>query len=127
MKILIVDDNLMIRDGIKYLLSDFKIDCETFEASDGLQAIEFSTKLEFDFIFMDISMPNMDGITATGIIMKNNSNNKIIAISMHTDKTDIIKMKKAGAKGYILKDTIGDTLKEAINRTLVGNDFFILR
>ena len=46
---------------------------------------------------------------------------------MHTDKTDIIKMKKAGAKGYILKDTIGDTLNEAINRTLVGNEFFILR
>ena len=69
----------MIRMELNISCLILKLIVKLFEASDGLQAIELSTKLEFDIIFMDISMPNMDGITATGIIMKNNSNNKIIS------------------------------------------------
>jgi DNA-binding NarL/FixJ family response regulator len=53
--------------------------------------------------------------------------NKIIAISMHTDKKDIKKMQQAGAKGYLLKDTIAKTLTDAIAKTLRGDGFFILR
>jgi LuxR family maltose regulon positive regulatory protein len=117
----------MIREGIKYLLHDLKITNDTYEASDGFQAIEITKKKSFDIILMDISMPNLDGISATKEIMKNNSNNKIIAISMHTDKNDIKKMQKAGAKGYVLKDTIANTLQNAIDKTLSNEDFFILK
>jgi DNA-binding NarL/FixJ family response regulator len=125
--ILIVDDKLMIREGIKYLLHDLKITNDTYEACDGFQAIEITKKKSFDIILMDISMPNLDGISATKEIMKNNSNNKIIAISMHTDKNDIKKMQKAGAKGYVLKDTIANTLQNAIDKTLSKEEFFILK
>jgi len=127
MNILIVDDKLMIRDGIKYLLHDQNITNNTYEACDGLQAIEITNKRNFDIILMDISMPNLDGINATKQIMKQNSNNKVSAISMHTDRNDIKKMHQGGAKGYILKDTIANTLKNAIDKTLSEEDFFILK
>lgn len=70
MKSLIVDDKLMIREGIKNLLHHFKVIHELHEVSDGLQAIKISSNIDFDIILMDISMPNLDGISTTEKIMK---------------------------------------------------------
>jgi YesN/AraC family two-component response regulator len=65
MKSLIVDDKLMIREGIKNLFHHFKVIHELHEVTDGLEAIKISSNIDFDIILMDISMPNLDGLNAT--------------------------------------------------------------
>ena len=106
-KILIVDDHLIIRDGIKMMLkkeADFEV---IAEASNGIEAIEYlsNNKGVIDVVLMDISMPEMNGIEATQIITDNYNDIEILALTMHVEEANIIDMLKAGARGYVLKES----------------------
>jgi DNA-binding NarL/FixJ family response regulator len=106
-KLLIVDDHLIIRDGIKMMLKktpDFEV---IAEASNGREAIEYlsNNKGVIDVVLMDISMPEMNGIETTQIITDNYNDIEVLALTMHVEETNIIDMLKAGARGYILKES----------------------
>lgn len=114
MKLLIADDHGMMRDGLKSLIED-KTDMQVIgEAKNGEQTVQLAKELSPDIIIMDISMPILNGADAARLILKDNPNAKIIALSMHDEKRFVIEMLKAGALGYVLKSYYFDELLRAI-------------
>jgi len=125
-KILLADDHQMIRDGLKLLLKPIKNFDIVAEAANGKEVINYLEDNEenIDVIIMDITMPELNGVDATEIIMKLYPNIKILGLTMHTEETYILKMIKAGAKGYVLKDTTKEVLTEAINTIMSGDKYY---
>ena len=123
-KVILVDDHEIIRDGIKALLKGADGIDIVGEAENGQEAIELLDKNNIDLVLMDISMPIMDGIDATKYISKNFSWVKVIVLSMHDDESHIINMLKAGAVGYVFKNTGKIKLIEAIKTVSSGESFF---
>ena len=117
--ILVVDDHAMFREGVRGLLerNGFRV---VGEAGDGREAIAAVLELSPDLVIMDISMPNIDGIAATHDIMDGSSDTKVIALSIHAGKRFVENMLKAGAAGYILKESVPEQLVEAVHAVLKG-------
>ena len=126
-KILLVDDHKLVRNGIKYTLESGGISnriSEIHEAVNGEEAIKKSLISNYDIIFMDINMPEKDGIKATKEIVKHDKFTKIIALSMFDEDFEIRSMIKAGASGYLRKNTGPEILEEAINTVLNGGKYY---
>ena len=123
-KVILVDDHEIIRDGIKALLKGANGIEIVGEAENGREAIEILENGGIDLVLMDISMPVMNGIDATKYISKNFSEVKVMVLSMHDDESHIINMLKAGAVGYIFKNIGKVKLIEAINAVSSGDNFF---
>jgi DNA-binding NarL/FixJ family response regulator len=119
-RVLIVDDQQLVRDGIKALLEikdDFAI---IGTASNGQEAIDILTHTPADIILMDIRMPGMGGIEATREIRKKDTSIRIIMLTTFNNDDYIVKAIQAGANGYLLKDIPKDDLAEAIRLSYRG-------
>lgn len=123
-KIILVDDHKMFREGLSFLLSKSKTIKVIAEAEDGEQFLQLMDSLKPDVVLMDINMPKMNGIEATEIAISKNPGLKVIALSMNGDEAYYYKMIHAGAKGFVLKQAGSDELEEAIETVMKGNDFF---
>ena len=125
-KILVVDDHQIIRDGIKSLLSDVGDINIVAESDSGKEAILVLEKIssEIDVVLMDISMPEMDGFTATKIITGLFPNIKVIALSIHNDESHISQMIESGVSGYLLKTVGVSELEDAIRKVVTGETYF---
>ena len=122
-RILLVDDHKILRDGIRSLLKGYD-DMEIVgEAADGRAAIRLVKELSPDVVIMDISMPDLNGIDATRKIIADNPNVRIIALSMHYDKQFISETFKAGASGYLIKDSAFDELEHAVRIVMDGKTY----
>jgi len=120
----IVDDHKIVRDGVKVMVEDhpgFDIICE---AENEKEAIEQCSNNNVDVLIMDITMPVMDGIEATLIIKENHPDIKILALTMLSEDQHIRKMIKAGASGYILKNSGKQELIKAIESIIEGKHYF---
>ncbi len=124
--VLLVDDHKLIRDGLKSIINTTKNITVVNEFSGGKDAIKFLEKEanSIDVILMDITMPELNGIDATEIIKKLHPKMKIIALTMHSEEAYIIKMIKAGALGYILKDSSKEILIEAIETVAKNEKYY---
>jgi DNA-binding NarL/FixJ family response regulator len=123
-KILIVDDHELVREGVRLLLESLPhMQVSIDEASNGSEAIRKCNGRHYDVILMDIRMPGIDGITATAEILKK-SDTKIVGLTMHAEEAFAEKMLQAGAKGYILKNAGSGELEKAINRVMQGGLYF---
>lgn len=120
-KIFIADDHRMVREGLKTLLERHEGFTIIGEAADGLSALHQVKTLAPDIVIMDISMPGLNGIEATRMILAENSSARIIALSMHSDRRFIFESLKAGARGFILKECAFEELVHAITTTMEGN------
>lgn len=116
-RVLIVDDAAFMRRMIKEILSKNGYDV-VGEASDGAQAIEKYQELTPDLVTMDITMPEMDGITALKEIKKINPSAKVIMCSAMGQQAMVIDAIQAGAKDFIVKPFQADRVIEAIKKTL---------
>jgi DNA-binding NarL/FixJ family response regulator len=122
-KILLVDDHKILRDGICSLVKGYN-DMEVIgEAADGRSALQLAEELSPDVVIMDISMPDLNGIEATQLIHDKYSNIKIIALSMHHDKQFVSEIFRAGASGYLIKDSAFDELEHAIRVVMSGKTY----
>ena len=124
--IVIVDDHKIMRDGIRAILSTdktFKIVHESENGEDIISYLEKEYK-KVDVILMDISLPNLNGIDTTSIILKLFKNTNILALTMHDEEAYIVQMIKAGAKGYILKDAGRDELITAVKKVALGENYY---
>ena len=119
-KILIVDDHSVVRQGLRMFLS-LDPDLEVVgEASNGQEAIEMVEKLNPDVVLMDLLMPVMDGITATQIIRRDFSQSEVVALTSVLEDASVVNAVRAGAIGYLLKDTQADELCQAIKAAAAG-------
>ena len=123
MKVLIVDDHGIVREGLKALINKRAGVKVVGEAEDGQAAVELAAKLTPDVVIMDVTMPNLNGVDATCAIMRKYPNTKVIALSMHTDKTIVREMFKAGAYGYILKSYLFDELNKSLEALIKGERY----
>lgn len=113
MRILIADDEPLFAEALELLLgADERIEV-VGRATDGARAVELSRDLEPDLVLMDLSMPGMDGFSATEQIARD-SNVRVLVLTGSDDPADVAKARRAGAVGYITKDQIADTLVSAI-------------
>jgi DNA-binding NarL/FixJ family response regulator len=123
-KILLADDHKIMRAGLRSILEK-EPDMEVLgEAQNGLVALQLAKKLRPDLIIMDISMPDLNGIEATSRILAELSGLRVLALSMHSDRGFLIKMLKAGASGYLLKDCASEELIDAVH-VIMKNRLYI--
>ena len=123
-QLLIADDHQMLLDGIKALLRDAENIAVVGEASNGSDVIAFVEKQPVDVILMDINMPVMNGIETTAYIAKHFPAIRVIALTMHSERSFISRILKAGAAGYVLKNTGKQELLSAIQRVAAGETYF---
>jgi DNA-binding NarL/FixJ family response regulator len=123
-KIIITDDHQLFRNGLKILLDSIPEFEVVGEASNGEEFLKLIKTIQADIALMDINMPELDGIEATrkGLILCPSIN--IIALSMYGEEEYYYKMVDAGAKGFILKDSDINEVKEAINTVYKGSSYF---
>jgi DNA-binding NarL/FixJ family response regulator len=119
-RVMIVDDHALVREGITALLK-FYDDVEVVgEASDGLEAIDKLGKLRPDIVLMDISMPGLGGLEATVEMKKRNPDVKVVVLSQYDDMEYVNRFLKANVSGYILKKAVGGELIAAIRAVAKG-------
>ncbi len=122
-KIVIVDDHGIVRDGL-HLLIEQQDDMEVVdEAADGREAVALVRELKPDVVLMDVSMPELNGIDATRQILREDPDVKVLALSGYSSKSFVSNMLKAGASGYILKDSLAGELIRAINVVMAGQQY----
>ncbi|MBS4025454.1 MAG: response regulator transcription factor [Clostridia bacterium] len=119
-RVLIVDDHILIRQGLRKILGlDPKIKVVD-EAGDGQGAINLVRKLRPQVVLMDINMPGVNGIDATRIIKKELPQTGIIALTVHQDEEYVYELVRVGVSGYILKDVNPEILVETILKVARG-------
>src|SRR5580692_10911746 len=123
-RILLADDHTVMRRGLRLLLESRPEFGVVAEASDGRQAVEQAEATEPDVAVLDIAMPNLNGIEAAQRIISQRPNTAVVILSMHSDEGYVLRALKAGAKGYLLKDSAEADLIEAITTVHKGKTFF---
>ena len=119
-KVVLVDDHGIVRQGLRSLLEK-QPDMEVVgEADDGRQAVRLVREVAPNIVVMDVTMPNLNGVDATRRIIRESPDVKVIALSMHSSKMFIANMFKAGASGYMLKESLFDELVEAVRAVAGG-------
>ena len=122
-RILLADDHTMVRDGLRALLNGQQGLEIVAEASDGRECVELAEQHAPNVVMMDIAMPKMNGIEATRRILAANPSAGVVILSMHQDESYVLQSLKAGAKGYLLKDSPREDIVEAIRSVAQGRAF----
>ena len=123
-RILLADDHPLIRSGIVTLLQSYKDFEIVGEAQDGEEAVEKTKVLKPDVLIIDLSMPKLSGIEATGIITKKHPDVKVLVLTMHENEEYVYQILKSGAGGYVLKSAGKEELSAAIRAVAKGEKFF---
>jgi len=123
MKIIICDDQAVVRDGLELLLGLEKDIQVIGAAQDGAEAVELVTRQPPDLVLMDLKMPGMNGIEATRQICAKFPEVKVLVLTTYDDDEWVFDAIRAGASGYLLKDTPREKVVEAIRGTVFGRSF----
>lgn len=122
--VMLADDHVLIREGIKQLL-EFDGSMKVIEeASDGIECLEKLKNVRPDILLLDINMPNMNGIDVLKELKENNDPVKVLILTVHSEVEYLVKAVDIGANGYILKDSGSVELKQAIN-TVIDEESYI--
>jgi DNA-binding NarL/FixJ family response regulator len=122
-RILLADDHTVMRDGLRALLERQPDMAVVAEAADGRECVRLAEEQAPDVVVMDIGMPNMNGIEATRRITSEHPRIAVLILSMHQDESYVLRALKAGAKGYLLKDSLRAEVIEAIRMVAQGRSF----
>jgi two-component system, NarL family, response regulator NreC len=122
-RILLADDHTVVRDGLRALLEKQPDMAVVGEAADGRESIRLAEEQTPDVVIMDIAMPSLNGIEATRRILAANPETAVVILSMHQDESYVLRSLKAGAKGYLLKDSLRGDIIDAIRSVAQGRSF----
>lgn len=126
-RIALVDDHALFRTGLRGLL-EHSLDCRVVaEAGSGEEFLEMLQGLEVDVVFMDFSMGGLDGAQTTELALARRPDLRIITLSMFGEESYYSRMVKAGARGFLLKDSAIDEVIEAIEAVMAGGSYFSSR
>ena len=123
-RVLVADDHQLYRAGIKALLEDDPEIIITLEASDGSAILQKLAQNPVDIVLMDIDMPGMNGVDATRLVKEQHPDTRILILSMYDDLEFILKVLKAGASGYLLKESENLDLANAIKALAIGSSYY---
>jgi DNA-binding NarL/FixJ family response regulator len=123
-RVLLADDHKMIRAGLRLVLEQQADVVVVGEADDGRDAVALAGDLKPDVVVMDVAMPNLNGIEASLQIKQAKPETAIVMLSMHSDEGYILRALRAGAAGYILKDSAEADLVGAVRAVAEGKSFF---
>ena len=122
--VLLADDHTVVRQGLRALLKAEE-DMEVIgEAENGRQAVNLVKKSPPDVVLMDVAMPLMNGLEATRQILKSSPTTKVLVLTSYGDDDCIEQLMRAGAAGYLIKQTAANDLLKAIREVQRGNAFF---
>jgi DNA-binding NarL/FixJ family response regulator len=122
-RVLLVDDHAMVRKGFRMIL-EAQADMEIAgEAGNGREAVELAERLHPDVVVMDVAMPELNGIEATRRIAASSPHTRVLALSMHKDSVYVREILRAGARGYLLKDSIDTDLLNAVRSVAKGDGY----
>ena len=123
-RILLADDHVVMRNGLRLLLERQPHLQVVGEAADGRQAVALCESANPDVVVMDIAMPNLNGIEAARQIVNRHPRTAIAILSMHSDESYVLRALKAGARAYLLKDSAEADLLAAVGALTEGKSFF---
>jgi DNA-binding NarL/FixJ family response regulator len=123
-KVILADDHAVVRAGVKAVLSSAKDIQVIGEASNGREAVALAERVDPDVVVMDLSMGEMDGITATQEMVAKNVRAKILILTMHAEDAYLVKVLEAGASGYLVKSAADRELVDAV-RALAHGDMYM--
>lgn len=123
-RVILAEDHLLVRAGIKSLLNGLAGIEVVAEASDGIEVVNLSAALAPDVILMDVAMPSMSGLQALRVIHHAQPGVKIIMLSMYTSEEHVIRPFEMGACGYVLKNSAPQELEQAIRVAVKGGQWF---
>ena len=126
MRVLIANDHPLFRDGLRSLLEARGIDV-IGEAANGREAVELARQLKPDIVLMDLTMPEVDGLTATRILATEPPEVKVVVLTASDDEADLFEAIKSGAYGYLLKNLETDEFFRALEAVQVGVPVFTPR
>lgn len=122
-KLLVVDDHPVVREGLVAMLGRMPGLAVVGEAPDGHQAVEMARRLRPDVVLMDLRMPVMDGVEATARIVRDQPASRVLVLTTFDEDDLILAGLRAGARGYLLKDTPRDEIARAIETVHLGEVF----
>ncbi len=121
-KILLVDDHAILREGLRLLLEKAGLNV-VGEAADGREAIANAREMKADLVVMDIAMPDLNGIDATRKLIGELPGTKVVALSMNSDRRNVVQMFQAGALGYVLKSSASAEIVRAVQAVGSGQTY----
>ncbi len=123
-RILLADDHAVVRQGFRLILAAQPEMEIVGEAGDGREAVELAERLRPDVVVMDVAMPGLNGIEATRRLARSSPRTRVLALSMHKDSVYVREILRAGARGYLLKDSIDRDLLAAV-RAVAGGEGYL--
>jgi two-component system, NarL family, response regulator NreC len=120
----IADDHAILRQGLRRILESQPNFVVVAEAGSGLEAIELAQRHHPNVAVVDVGMKELNGIEATAQILRRSPGTAVLILSMHSDERYVVRALRAGARGYLLKDSVEDDLITAIEQVNAGKSFF---
>lgn len=122
-RILIADDHAILRKGLRRILLEMDEGYDADEASNGHEVLEKIKERDYDLILLDISMPGLNGLDALKQIKAENPKLPVLILTMHPEEQYALRALKAGASGYLTKESVPDELMNAIRKILRGGKY----
>ena len=123
-RVLIADDHAIMRGGLRLLLEREADMSVSGEAADGREAVDQIEAADMDVVVMDVGMPGLNGVEATVQIVRKRPRTGIVILSMHGDETYVLRCLRAGARGYVLKESAEGELIAAVRAVAAGRTYF---
>lgn len=123
-RVLLADDHTLFRLGLRRILEEYSEFEVVAEAASGLQAVDLAQQHQPDLAIIDIGMKELNGVEATAQIIRHSPSTAVLILSMHSDERYVIRSVRAGARGYLLKDSVEEGLVRAIHLLHQGQAYF---
>ncbi len=124
LRVLLADDHTLMRQGLRHILEGHPDIDIVAEASSGIEAVEAARLHKPDVAIVDVAMKELNGIEATAQILKCSPRTAVLMLSMYSDERYVLRAVKAGARGYLLKNSAGEELIEAVFAVQKGKAYF---
>ncbi len=123
-RIVLADDHRMVRDGLVSILNTQTGAEVVGQAADGLEAIDMTKRFRPDMLIVDIGMPKLSGLEVVRRVKEELAEVKILVLTMHEEEEYVVHLVRAGADGYLLKDSAGSELLAAVSAIQAGKGYF---
>lgn len=124
LRILIADDHVLVRKGLKEVLTEAQLDYFIGEAADGEEALSLAMQQSWDLVILDITMPRRSGLEVLRLLRQERPELPVLMLSMHSDRKYLDGSRRAGAMGYLTKESVTEELLRAIEYVLRGEPYF---